>query len=136
MIGILTKSMAFAKNEAPMDLLSRILKRILESNSGLKSGMHEARILELWEAAIGMPIARHARAVQIRGTILTVAVTQSVWRQELLGNKQLVLEKFNQRLKQELGEPASGPVWITDIFFVGSAPSANPTKAGKGFRKK
>lgn len=119
-----------------MDLLSRILKRILESNDGLKSGVHEARILELWEPAIGMPIARHARAAQIRGTILTVAVTQAVWRQELLGNKRLVIEKFNQRLKEELGEPASGGAWITDIFFVGSAPSANPTKAGKTFRKK
>ncbi len=136
MSEILTKSVPFAKNEAPMDLLSRILKRILETNDGLKSGVHEARILELWEMAIGMPISKHARAVQIRGSILTVAVTQAVWRQELLGNKQMVLEKLNQKLKEELGDPKSGTAWITDIFFVGSAPSGNLTKAGKAFRKK
>jgi predicted nucleic acid-binding Zn ribbon protein len=120
-----------------MDTLSRILRQILESNTELKSGVHEARILELWGPSIGDPIARYAKAVKIQGRTLYVTVSQSVWRQELLANKRLVLDKLNAKLKEHLGAPSSGTEWVTEIFFAGgSSSSGNRTKAGKAFPKK
>jgi predicted nucleic acid-binding Zn ribbon protein len=122
----------------PMDTLSRILRRILETNRELKSGVHEARILELWPKAVGEGIARHARAVQIKAGTLYVAVEQSVWRQELLANKQRILEKLNTTLRSELGDSKgeSEAPWIRDLFFLSGGTSGNRTKAGKAFRKK
>jgi predicted nucleic acid-binding Zn ribbon protein len=134
----LTKSSEFAKNEDPMDTLSQILKRILSTNPELSHGVEEARILELWPEAVGESIARHSKAVQIKGTTLFISVEKPVWRQELHSNKSLVLQKLNRHLSVRLGQHRSGGNWIEEIFFLGAQnpTSSNWSKAGKPFRKK
>jgi hypothetical protein len=121
-----------------MDSLSQVLKRILSSNPDLGKGLEEARVLELWPEAIGESIAKHSKAVQIKGTTLFISVEKPVWRQELHSNKTLVLQKLNRHLRARLGPPRSGQEWVTDIFFLGnqSSTSANWSKAGKPSPKK
>ena len=121
-----------------MDSLSQVLKRILSSNPDLGKGVEEARVLELWPEAIGESIAKHSKAVQIKGTILFISVEKPVWRQELHSNKSLVIQKLNRHLRARLGAPRTGQEWISDIFFLGSqnTTSANWSKAGKSSRKK
>ncbi|MBU6154481.1 MAG: DUF721 domain-containing protein [Bdellovibrionales bacterium] len=121
-----------------MDSLSQVLKKILSANPGLSQGVEEARILELWPEAIGESISKHAKAVQIKGTILFISVEKPVWRQELHSNKSLVLQKLNQNLRTRLGPPRSGSEWISEIFFLGSqhSTSSSWSKAGKQSRKK
>ena len=118
-----------------MDPLSRVLLKILNSNPDLKKGVHEARILELWAPAIGEQIAKHAKAVQVKGKILFLSVDHPIWKQELHSNKRLALQKFNTKLAEELGKPDGRETWIEEIFFLGSTNETLP-KVGKGFRKK
>lgn len=120
-----------------MDLLNSILKKIFSQNPDLGKGVHEAKILELWPRAMGEPISRHARAVQIKGSTLFIAVEQPVWRQELHSNKMLALQKLNRLLREELGPAPGRDYWIEEIFFQGSGTvSAHFSKSKKGYTKK
>jgi predicted nucleic acid-binding Zn ribbon protein len=113
-----------------MDTLSRVIKKILNSNPDLRKGLGEARVLELWAKAVGPQIANRARAVQLKGKTIMVAVDHPVWKQELLANKRLVLEKLNATLNLELGQLAGATTHVDEIFIL------NPTKAVKVYPKK
>ena len=113
-----------------MDALSRVIKKILNSNPELRKGLGEARILELWPKAVGPQIANRARAIQLKNKTLMVSVDHPVWKQELLSNKRLVLEKLNATLEAELGPRAADDRLVNEIFIV------NPTKAVKAYPKK
>ena len=94
-----------------MDLLSRVLQKILAQNSGLKRGLSEARIIEAWGPAVGETIAKHSRARQVRDRTMIVDVDHPIWKQELLANKPLALQKLNHKISEMMGEPP-GKVWI------------------------
>ncbi len=113
-----------------MDLLKGVLQKILGASPDLKRGINEARILDLWPKAVGPQIAKHAIAVQVKGSILMVSVEHPVWKQELHANKRLALTKLNTALTEELGKPSKGENWIEDLFIL------NPTKALPKFRGK
>ena len=113
-----------------MDALSRVVKKILNMNPDLRKGLDEARVLELWAKAVGPQIANRAKAVQLKNKTLMVAVDHPVWKQELLSNKRLVLEKLNQTLKLELGELKDASFYVDEIFIV------NPTRAAKAYPRK
>ncbi len=113
-----------------MDSLNRVLQKILNSNPDLRKGIGEARILELWAKAVGPQIANRSRAIQIKEKTILIAVDHPVWKQELLANKSLVLEKLNAVLAEELGATPDQTRRVDEIFIV------NPTTAPKGFRKK
>jgi predicted nucleic acid-binding Zn ribbon protein len=113
-----------------MDSLNRVLQKILNGSADLRKGIEEARILELWAKAVGPQIANRSRALQIKDKTILIAVDHPVWKQELLANKNLVLEKLNEVLAAELGQAATENKRIEEIFIV------NPTTAPKGFRKK
>ncbi len=113
-----------------MDILNQVLKRILGSNPTLKQGVMEARILELWPLSVGPQIAKHAKAVQLKGTTLFIAVDHSIWKQELHANKRLAITKLNEKLIEELGKPTGEKeVWIEDLFFLGSNPNASESQS-------
>jgi hypothetical protein len=120
-----------------MDLLNSVLKRIFALNPELGKGVHEAKILELWPKAMGEPISRHARAVQIKGSTLFIAVEQPVWRQELHSNKMLALQKLNQLLREELGPAPGREAWVEELFFQGpGAVSPSFSRSKKAYTKK
>ena len=121
-----------------MDLLDKILKRILNSNPELASGVHEARILELWSVSMGDAIARHSRATHLKGSTLFVSVDHPVWRQELHANKRLALQKLNETLNSAIGKPANRAAWVEDLF-LGHDQSRSTSRQSRGaqsFRKK
>ena len=121
-----------------MDLLEKILKRILSTNPDLASGVHEARILELWGSAMGEAIARHTRATHLKGSTLFVSVDHPVWRQELHANKRLALQKLNETLITALGKPANREFWIEELFLGSEQgrPTSKQSKGAQSFRKK
>jgi len=67
------------------------------------------RLFEFWGEAVGSEVAAHARPQVIRGSVLHVEVTDSVWMQQLQFQKGLLLEALNQRLGEE---------GLADIRFV------------------
>ncbi|NDF14429.1 DUF721 domain-containing protein [bacterium] len=122
-----------------MDLLNTVLKKIFSQNPELGKGVHEARILELWSKAMGEPISKHARATQIQGSTLFIAVEQPVWRQELHSNKMLALKKLNHLLREELGPPPKRDFWVEELFFQGAGAgglSPNASRSGKAYTRK
>ena len=101
-----------------MDLLQRVLKKIISQNKGLKQGVQDAQILETWGLAVGPQLAKHTRAVQVKGKTLLIEVDHAIWKQELHANKQLALKRFNEKLNEVLGENTKGEMWIEDIFLL------------------
>ncbi len=113
-----------------MDELSRVIRKILGAVPGLKDGLAEARILEIWPKAVGPQIASHAKALKIRDKTIMISVDHPVWKQELMANRRMVLDKLNATLAEALGdEPGSAPR-IQEIFIV------NPSKAVRAFPRK
>ncbi len=121
-----------------MDLLEKILNRILNSNPALSSGVHEARIIELWAVSMGDAIARHTRATRLKGSTLFVSVDHPVWRQELHSNKRMVLQKLNENLNASLGKPERRDFWVEELFLGSEQgrPTLKHSKEAQRFRKK
>ena len=113
-----------------MDALSRVIKKILSRNPDLRKGLDEARVLELWAKAVGPQIANKAKAIQLKDKTLMVSVDHPIWKQELLANKRMVLDKLNATLNTELGELKDQAIYVHEIFIV------NPTRVTKAFPKK
>lgn len=99
-----------------MDLLSRVIKKILSQNPSLKQGVNDARILEAWAPAVGETIAKHTQAVQVKNKTLIVEVDHPIWKQELHANKKLALQKLNRKISEIL-EDTGETVWIEDLYL-------------------
>ncbi|MDH3359682.1 MAG: DUF721 domain-containing protein [Desulfobulbaceae bacterium] len=69
-------------------------------------GMHA--LFSFWDEAIGDEIALHAQPDLIRGSVLWLRVSDSIWMQQLHLSKNLLMETINARL---------GDSKITDIRF-------------------
>lgn len=64
--------------------------------------LEEGKIWLLWDAAVGRQIAAKARPVSFRDGVLTVAVANAPWMQQLTFLKKGIVEKLNERLGREL----------------------------------
>jgi hypothetical protein len=95
-------------NEAnkPVEI-SRLLSAVFEHKKW-RSKLELHRVFEFWNSTVGREIADVAQPSLIRGHILWVKVTDSVWMQQLHLQKMLLLEKINNQLHKEK---------ITDIRF-------------------
>ncbi len=99
-----------------MDLLNRVIKKILNQSPALKQGVDDARIIEAWAPAVGEAIAKHARAVQVKNKTLIVEVDHPIWKQELLANKALALQKLNAKLSEIFEDPTM-KIRIEDLYL-------------------
>ncbi len=81
----------------------------LTANRQWTKALNRHRLFDFWGEAVGREVAAHARPQLIRGSVLHVEVTDSVWMQQLQFQKGLLLENLNQRLGEE---------GLNDIRFV------------------
>ncbi len=116
-----------------MDLLDRVLKKMLRTHPALKQGIQDACILDTWPEAVGEQIAKHARAFQIKGKTLMVEVDHPIWKQELHANKKLAIARLNQKITEKIkGEGGHVPEpWIEEIFLVSKSPTKSTIKIQK-----
>jgi len=92
-----------------------LLKQVLGSQ-GLSDQLSRYQAWLIWDQIVGEQIARRARPLRLRQSVLEVQVDHPVWMQQLQMLKPKILEKINQQL------PNAG---ITDIYLRKSnAPSA------------
>ena len=103
-----------------MDLVDRIIKKILGKNPVLNQGLQDARIMETWPLAVGEALAKHARAVQVKGTTLLIEVDHPIWKQELHSNKQLALKRLNEKLREIL---QTEKTYVEDLFLLSKSPT-------------
>lgn len=80
--------------------ISRLLANVIENKQWrLKLDLH--RVFEFWPEIVGPEIAAIAQPSLIRGHVLWVKVSESIWMQQLHLQKMLLLEKINNRLHEE-----------------------------------
>lgn len=80
--------------------------------------MEQVMLYRLWNEAVGEQIARNASPVLVRGDVLHVNVSSSVWVQQLQFLRDTMLEKINANLSGRK---------IKDIRFkIGPLPAAPP----------
>ena len=91
------------KPENMSDLLGGLFQR---RNWQGRFRMHA--LFSFWDEVMGEDLALRAQPDLIRGTVLWVRVSDSIWMQQLHLSKNLLMEKVNGRLGEEK---------ITDIRF-------------------
>ncbi len=82
--------------------------RIFLNQSRLKGSIQALQIEEIWEQIMGKTVARYTEKIQIHGQTLYVSTTIAPLRQELLYQK----DKIIQRVNEALGEKAIKEVVI------------------------
>jgi len=78
---------------------------------GVARRLEGGRAMALWADVVGPQIAARSEPLSFHGGTLTVAVTESAWRQELTLEKKHLLARLNEALDKNV---------VRDIFFVAS----------------
>ncbi len=76
---------------------------------GLESKMQELTVLEAWPELMGVAVANRTMHLHIRNGILHLAMDSAVMREELLGGKQIIIDRINS---------FAGKQMIHDVWFT------------------
>jgi Dna[CI] antecedent, DciA len=68
----------------------------------LREGLNEVRLRELWEHLMGTMIAAKTLSVNLKGNILTIKLSSSVLRQELMYKRDEIKKALNEALEMEV----------------------------------
>lgn len=85
------------------DILDHSLKRL-----DLAGRLREHGVWPIWNEIVGAAVARNAQPEKIRNGTLFVKVTSPVWMQQLQYLKEMIAEKLNRNLGNEV---------VKNIFF-------------------
>jgi hypothetical protein len=70
-------------------------------NSRLKTGIQAVQIEELWEQIMGKTIAKYTDKIQIIGSTLYITSTVAPLKNELLYQKEKIIERVNESLGEK-----------------------------------
>ena len=70
-------------------------------HSRLKHGIQAVQIEELWEQLMGKTIAKYTDKIQIIGTTLFITSTVAPLKNELLYQKEKIIERVNEALGEK-----------------------------------
>jgi predicted nucleic acid-binding Zn ribbon protein len=91
------------------DSVKSILAAVLKKH-GLETKLAKYDFVLHWAEIVGPEIAKRTKPLQIRNGVLTVAVQNSIWAQELTFNKKMIIKKLSERV----GENSNT---VKDIHF-------------------
>ena len=97
-----------AKKSIPIESLGAVLEQSLKRLE-LAVRLDEYAVWPIWNDVVGKIIARNAQPEKIRNGTLFVKVSSPVWMQQLQFMKNMIADKLNQRLKQDV---------VKNIFFM------------------
>ena len=81
--------------------VSALLGAVLRGTP-VEKRLHEGRIWQVWEEAVGSRIATHAVPAAFRDGTLTLTVDSAPWMQQLTYLKQELIAKVNAELGEEM----------------------------------
>ena len=116
-----------AKKDSQVDRLSAVLSQSLK-RLDLSSRLDEYGVWPIWNDVVGKTIAKNAQPEKIRNGTLIVKVTSPVWMQQLQFMKEMIVEKLNQRLKNDTVKSVFflvGKIDSTDVEIPAEATPAN-----------
>ena len=120
--------------------LGSILDGVVQQKSWqYRLSLHQ--VFLFWDKAMGKDICRHAQPDVIKGDVLWVNVSDSVWMQQLQFEKGTMLEKINRRLgklekKKNTQSQDSPAVKLSDIRFHLSPERPEDRSSGEKQEKK
>ena len=116
-----------AKKDSQVDRLSAVLSQSLK-RLDLSSRLDEYGVWPIWNDVVGKTIAKNAQPEKIRNGTLIVKVTSPVWMQQLQFMKEMIVEKLNQRLKNDTVKSVFflvGKIDVTDVEIPAESTPAN-----------
>jgi hypothetical protein len=116
-----------AKKDSHVDRLSAVLSQSLK-RLDLSSRLDEYGVWPIWNDVVGKTIAKNAQPEKIRNGTLIVKVTSPVWMQQLQFMKEMIVEKLNQRLKNDTVKSVFflvGKIDVTDVEIPAESTPAN-----------
>ena len=81
--------------------LGDALKKFL-SQSRLKGSIQALQIEEVWEQIMGKTVARYTDKISIHGQTLYVSTSVAALRQELLYQKENIIQRVNEALGEKV----------------------------------
>ena len=97
-----------AKKNPQLERLGAVLDQSLK-RLDLAPRLDEYSVWPIWNEIVGKTIARNAQPEKIRNGTLFIKVSSPVWMQQLQFMKNMIADKLNQRLKQDI---------VKNIFFM------------------
>jgi predicted nucleic acid-binding Zn ribbon protein len=97
-----------AKKNQQLERLGTVLDQSLK-RLDLAPRLDEYGVWPIWNEIVGKTIARNAQPEKIRNGTLFIKVSSPVWMQQLQFMKNMIADKLNQRLKQDI---------VKNIFFM------------------
>ena len=99
-----------------------IIRKAQDHHPTFSIRLAEAEALGRWPIAVGEVIAKHARAIRVKDSVLWVEVEHPIWRSELHYRKQQILDILNAKTPcahQVLSSPKDV---LIDIFYIDPHP--------------
>jgi hypothetical protein len=104
-----------AKDNVAKDLGSLLTGVFQKKNWQRRLGLHQ--VFLFWDKIVETEIAAHAQPKVIKGDVLWLKVSDSVWMQHLQFEKLSLLDKVNNRLAKIAADDIDKPLRISDIRF-------------------
>ena len=91
-----------------MEKLKTVLEKILQE-TGNQEAVTQGRAITLWPKAAGKEISKVTEATYLKKGVIFVKTENPVWRNELIFQKEEIINKINSLLKKKT---------IKDIKFI------------------
>jgi predicted nucleic acid-binding Zn ribbon protein len=96
------------KKDAQPEKIGQVLEKSLK-RLDLGGRLTDYGVWPIWNETVGAVIARNAQPERIRNGTLFVSVSSPTWMQQLQFVKEMIADKLNERIGQEI---------VKSIFFV------------------
>jgi hypothetical protein len=81
--------------------ISDVLKQFISQNK-LESGMDVVNVREAWKNLMGNGVNNYTTEIQLKGSVLYVALSSAVLREELGYGKDKIIKMINEELRKDL----------------------------------
>ena len=81
--------------------ISDVLKQFISQNK-LEAGMDVVNVREAWKNLMGNCVNNYTTEIQLKGSVLYVALSSAVLREELSYGKDKIIKMINEELRKDL----------------------------------
>jgi len=81
--------------------ISDVLKQFISQNK-LEAGMDVVNVREAWKNLMGNGVNNYTTEIQLKGSVLYVALSSAVLREELSYGKDKIIKMINEDLRKDL----------------------------------
>lgn len=89
------------KRSSNENSLAEVIQHLIRQN-GLQSGIDQVKVEMAWRELMGNGVNHYTRKVSFAGGTITVELTSSVLREELLHGKSKIINLLNEHLGSEV----------------------------------